>query len=324
MKKALKLALIYLIILILGTVLGTILYSFYLNLLGFVAGRDITFFTDEELFKSLFYVLFCMQLFILPVISYYRIRHPGGILQLVVYIALCLITWVLLLPLSFKLGNYCNRKFSFETKTESLSPNYFRKVDNDVYYITREFKQSVPGRAAEAPVIIIDTDEYGGVEYTNITDYPNIPLHRKAEPYREIQLKKIFGEDENPVPINFKLLYSMIAGSYSGGLPYLLTLISFALLLCSVYGVTNFFDWRLLNAVMLFIITALIFSFNSVYFMPQFNELKMRITSNGFFRALGGVVSEPLLFILNCFFALLLIAAGVVKFSIRVHARRVK
>ena len=56
MKKALKLALIYLIILILGTVLGTILYSFYLNLLGFIAGRDITFFKDEELFKSLFYV----------------------------------------------------------------------------------------------------------------------------------------------------------------------------------------------------------------------------------------------------------------------------
>ena len=324
MKKALKLALIYLIILILGTVLGTILYSFYLNLLGFVAGRDITFFKDEELFKSLFYVLFCMQLFILPIISYYRIRHPGGILQLVVYIFLCLLTWLLLVPLSFKLGDYCNRKFSFETKTESLSPNYFRKVDNDVYYITREFQQSVPGRAAEAPVIIIDTDEYGGVEYTNIADYPNIPLNRKAEPYREIQLKKIFGEDENPVPINFKLLYSMIGGSYSGGLPYILTLISFVLLLCSVYGVTNFFDWRLLNAVMLFIITALIFCLNSVYFMPQYEDIKIRIMKIGFFKALGGVVSEPLLFILNCFFALLFITVGIVKFSVRAHARKAK
>ena len=39
MKKALKLAVIYLIILIFGTVLGTLLYSLYLNLLGFVSGR---------------------------------------------------------------------------------------------------------------------------------------------------------------------------------------------------------------------------------------------------------------------------------------------
>ena len=136
MKKALKLALIYLIVLILGTLAGTVLYSFYLNLLGFIAGRDITFFKDEELFKSLFYVLFCMQIFILPLISYYRIRRPGGTLQLIVYIILCLLTWALLMPATLKLRDYCNRKFSFEKRTESLSPNYFRKVDSEVYYFT--------------------------------------------------------------------------------------------------------------------------------------------------------------------------------------------
>ena len=78
MKKALKLFVIYLIVLITGTVLGTVLYSFYLNLLGFIAGREIKFFTDQELFKSAFYVMFCMLLLVLPLISYYRIRHPGG------------------------------------------------------------------------------------------------------------------------------------------------------------------------------------------------------------------------------------------------------
>ena len=56
MKKALKLFVIYLIVLITGTVLGTILYSFYLNLLGFIAGREIKFFTDQELFKSACYL----------------------------------------------------------------------------------------------------------------------------------------------------------------------------------------------------------------------------------------------------------------------------
>ena len=103
MKKALKLALIYFIILIIGTILGTILYSFYLNLLGYIAGKEISFLTNSELLNSFFYVLFCMLLFIIPVIAYYRIRHPGGILQFVVYVVLCLLTWIILIPCTFKL-----------------------------------------------------------------------------------------------------------------------------------------------------------------------------------------------------------------------------
>ena len=324
MKKALKLALIYLICLISGTILGTILYSFYLNLLGFIAGRDIQFFKDVELFKSVFYVMFCMLLFVTPIISYYRIRHPGGILQLIVYIVLCLITWVLLMPLSFQLRDFCNRRFHFESKQESLSPNYFRKAGDDVYYFTREFNVYVNGRAPEAPAIVIDTREDGAVEYKRISDTPTFVLNQKAEPYRELQLKNIFVENKNPVPIDFKLLQSMISGAYSGGLPHLLTLISFVLLLCSVYGITNFFDWRLLNAVILFITSALIFCLNTVYFSPQFDAVKARIMDSGFFRFFGSIVSEPILFIINIFFALVFIISGIVRYAIRQHAKKAR
>ena len=324
MKKALKLFVIYLIVLITGTVLGTVLYSFYLNLLGFVAGREIKFFTDQELFKSAFYVIFCMLLLILPLISYYRIRHPGGGLQLGVYIVLCALTWVVLMPGSFMLKDFCNRKFTYENKKESLSPNYFRKVDNDVYYFTQEFEVKARGRAPEASAIIIDTSENGSVEYKTIGDYPNLDLNRKALPYREIQLKKIFGENENPVPVNFSLLNSMISGAYSGGLAHLLTLFSFVLLLCSVYGVSNFFDWRLLNSIMIFITTALILCLNSVYFTPQFDGIKARVMTIGFIRTLGGIISEPLLFIMNSFFALIFIATGIVRFVVRKHAKKAR
>lgn len=324
MKKALKLALIYLIVLVLGTVLGTVLYSFYLNLLGFVAGRDIIFFKDEELFNSAFFVLFCMLLFILPLISYYRIRHPGGILQLIVYIVLCALTWGMLMPLSFTLKDYCARKFTFSTTTEKLSPNYFRKVDDEVYYFTRDFQTNAVGRAAEAPAIIIDTSENGGVEFKNFADYPSVALNKKAAPFREIQLKNIFGEDKNPVPANFRILYSMISGAYSGGFAHLLTLLSFILLLCSVYGMTNFFDWRLLNTVMLLITTAAIMCINTMYFSSQFDNLKARLMNVGFFRAFGNIVSEPLLFIINCLFALIIIVTGIIKFAVRKHAAKAR
>ena len=322
MKKALKLALIYLIILIAGTVLGAVLYSFYLNLQGFVAGREIRFFSDEELFKSVFFAMFCIELFSMPLIAYYRIRHPGGALQLTVYIVLCALTWVLLMPFTFKLKDYCARKFSFDNTKESLSPNYFRKVDDEVYYFTREFTVTSRGRAPETSAIIIDTTEDGEVEFRTLGDYPSLPLNRMAEPFREVQIKKIFSEDTNPVPIDFRLLNSMISGAYSGGIRHLLTLISFVLLLCSVYGITGFFDWRLLNTVMVFIITALILCLNSLYFSSQFDSIKATIMNNSFFRAFNTAVSEPILFLMNSIFALIFIVTGIVRYAVRRHAAK--
>lgn len=324
MKKALKLALIYLIILITGTVFGTLLYSLYLNLLNFISGRDITFFHDTELFQSLFYIMPCMLIFIIPLISYYRIRHPGGILQLIIFIVLCMLTWVVLMPATLKLKEFCNKRFSFETTREYLSPNYFRKVDNDVYYFTREFEATGAGGVAEAPAIVIDTTENGGVDYRIIGDYPGFALNRKASPYREIQLKKLFADNENPVPVDFSLLVFNINNSYYGGFKALLLLLSFVILLCSVYSITNFFDWRLLNAIMVFISTALILCLNSVYYSPQFDIIKARIMDNGFFRFMNGIVREPILFILNCFFALLFIVSGIVKFAVRQHAKKAR
>ena len=324
MKKALKLALIYLSSLIVGTVIGTILYSLYLNLLGFVAHREVNLFNDAEIFQALFYVMFCMLVLILPLVSYYRIRHPGGVLQFVVYLFLCILTWALLMPASFKLRDFCTRKFSHDVKTESLSPNYFRQVDDDVYFFTREFKSQEKGRAPEAPVIIIDTKENGIVEYKTMGDYPNLDINKKALPFREIQLKKIFGEQESPIPFDFKLLRSMIEGGYSWSLTHLLTLFSFVLLLCSVYGVTNLFDWRLLNTIMLLVITAAIITLNSVYFTPVFDGIKNRVNTFGMFKALGGITTEPLLFITNIFCALFFITTGTIKFAVRKHAQKIK
>ena len=322
MKKALRLALIYLINLIAGTILGTVLYSLYLNLLGFVAGREINLFRDAELFQALFFVMFCMLILIIPLISYYRIRHPGGILQFVVYIVLCALTWALLMPCSFKLRDFCERRFVKEVYNESLSPNYFRRVDNDVYFFTREFSGSTAGSVGVAPAVKIDTREYGVVEYEDVKDYSNFPLNRKAYPFREIQLKKIFNADENPLPFDFKSLQSMIEKGYSFKLSNFLMLVSFVLLLCSVYGTTNLFDWRLLNSVMLFIITAAIISINSVYFASRFNDIKTHINGIGPFKVLGGIVSEPLLFVVNIFFALIFIISGTIRFIIHKHSKK--
>ena len=324
MKKALKLVFIYLIILITGTVLGTLLYSLYLNLLSFVSGREITFFADAELFQSLFYVLPCVVILIMPLISYYRIRHPGGAMQLVIFLILSLVTWIVVMPCSLKLKSYCNKRFNLETTREPLSPHYFRQVDNNVYYFTREFESENEGQVPQAPAVVINTNEFGTVDYRSIGDYPGFALNRKAQPYREIQLKNIFGDGENPVPVDFRLLITKINSAYTRDLRQLLLLLSFVVLICSVYGLTNLFDWRLLSTVMLVISTALILCLNSVYYSSYFDVIKSRIMDNGFFRFFNNIVSEPILFLINSFFALVFIISGIIRFAVRKHAKKAR
>ena len=56
--------------------------------------------------------------------------------------------------------------------------------------------------------------------------------------------------------------------------------------------------------------------------MPQFADLISRVTNNGFFRAFGNIVKEPLLFLINSLSALILILSGSIKFAVRKHAKK--
>jgi hypothetical protein len=56
----------------------------------------------------------------------------------------------------------------------------------------------------------------------------------------------------------------------------------------------------------------------------MFEPIKNRLTNNGFFTAFGRVVNEPLLFTINCIFALLFIITGIVNFAVRKHAKKAR
>ena len=323
MKKALKLALIYLLLLVSGTILGTLVYTLYLNLLEFITGHEVIFFSDGDLYKAFFYIFYCMLIVICPVISYYRIRHPGGVLQFIVYVVLCILTWFVIFPCFMQFNEFCNSKFSFEKETEYLSSNYFRRIDDKVYYFTKDFEENAYG-VAETSAVIIDLDENKDIEFTTVTSRPTEEFIRKARPFKEYQLKKIFASDSSIIPLNFHTIIAMGTTAYRLGLPYLLTLFSFVLLLSSVYGLTNFFDWRLINAVMLFIIAACILTVNSLYYEPAFDAIKQKLGNYSFFATCRKVISEPLLFVINCGSALIFILAGIIKIAVRHHAAKVR
>ena len=59
MKKALCFIFMYFGLLIVGTALGSLVYSLYMNVINFTAGRPLELFKTTDLIKSFFYVNSC-------------------------------------------------------------------------------------------------------------------------------------------------------------------------------------------------------------------------------------------------------------------------
>ena len=322
MKKAINLLIVYLVFLLAGILIGTFLYSCYLNLLDFVAGRDIKFFENRDLYRAVFYIAYCLVFFICPLIAYYRIRHPGGIPQSIAYILICLITWLLLFPVLYELNKLCDRHFSPETAKITLSKGYFRQLDNRIYYFTEDFSPNQEGQL-EANTVVIDTNEYGDVYFNQLIDV-DLELLKAAYPYKEILIKETFTEKILELPYNMKTLVEHQKQAWDDGFLTYLGFLSIALVICSLYGITSFFEWKLINVSMLFISYFMILVVNSVYYMPYLTELKNRLVANVVISKLGNYINDPLICVINLLFTVIFVVAGIIKFALHKHANKAK
>ena len=136
MKKALNLVLAYFITLISGVVIGSVLYSFYISVLKYVAGTEVAFFAKNDMLYALFYILLCILIIICPMISYYRIRHPGGVPQIIAFVILVCLTWGILIPTVYNVSSKYQSEYYVADENVPLSKGYFRRVDDKVYYFT--------------------------------------------------------------------------------------------------------------------------------------------------------------------------------------------
>jgi len=323
MKKAINLLIIYLVFLLAGLLIGTFLYSFYLNLMDFVAGREIKFFEDKDLYRAIFYIAYCLVFFICPLISYYRIRHPGGLLQAIAYILICLITWLLLFPGLYKLNQFCDKNFSPETPKISLSKGYFRELGNKVYYFTEDFSKDEEEQLS-ANTVVIDANEYGDVYFDKVVDDENLDLLKAAAPYKEILIKETFSEKILDVPYNMRVLIEHQKNAFDDGFFAYLGFLSIALVICSLYGLTSFFEWKLINVSILFISYFMILVVNSVYYLPILTEVKARLISNVLIDKLGNYINDPLICVINLLFTLVFVIIGILKFVLHIHAKKAR
>ena len=321
MKKALNLILIYFISLISALVVGTVLYSFYINVLHFIAGTEIQFFTKKEMLDAFFYTSFVVLIFICPLISYYKIRHPGGVPQLIAFILLGALTWAVAIPSVFTLSRKYIENTVYESKNISLSKGYFRQVDDKVYYFTKEFADK-GNNTYKTTCVEIDTAEDGSIKIVDVIDSPSLPVNKAAKPYKEILVKNTFQQNQFPLSIDFKELFFDCNFHIQCGLMTFIGYLSLALVLCSVFGLTHVFKWKLLNTLLITCTTFLILLFNSNQGLLPFGAIETRFADSGFIRFFSKFSTHPLMVFTNFLTAIIFIVTGVVIFIVRSHKNK--
>lgn len=319
MKKALKLITTYFLILIIGLLFGTIMYSFYLNVINFVAGTENVLFSFSELVRSGIYVAYCLIFLICPVISYYRLRHVAGFSQIIAYVIICLFTWLVLFPGVYSLDKLYEKYSSEVDATTYLSKGFFRPGDEKVYFFTKDLDNK---NDYSPNTVVIDTSENGEVTFENIKDDFNFELNRLSEPYREIQIKKSFHMRGNSIPVNFKVLIYIAKRNFSESFLSYLAFLSLAVSICILFCFSTFFEWRLINTTFIFFMTSLILSVNTFYYSYAFLPFKNKLTDNRFFDMLGKYISDPLIFVANNLFTLIFVIIVIVRFMAKKHKNK--
>lgn len=321
MKKALNLIIMYFVTLIVGILLGTGLYSFYINGLNFIAGTELKLFTQKDLLDAFFFTTFCLLVIICPLVSYYKIRHPGGVPQVIAFIFLSLITWCIAIPTVFNLNLKYISSNDFLGEKESLSKGYFRQVDDKVYYFTKDFTKNSQG-VPESTAVIIDTAEDGIVTVQDIIDMPSLGVNKSAAPYREILVKKTFETNQLPITIDFKELFFKSNYHIQCGLKTLIGYLSLALVICSLFALTNMFKWKLLNTLLILGATVCILIFNTNPGLLPFGIIEQKFYNSGFIQFLSQFGTEPLMIFTNYIVAVVFIVTGIVVSIVRNHKNK--
>jgi hypothetical protein len=322
MKKALNLIIMYFVFFIVTLLLGTLLYTLFSNLLKYVAGTKLKLFSVESLLEAYCYISFCILFLICPALSFYRIRHPGGVAQTLAYIIMCLFTWLLLFPVNHKFTCYLYDNYIDESAQHNLSKGYFRHYDDEVYYFTNDFIYKEYG-ALEADAVVIHTDrESESVDFLPIRDTPALKLNSAAKPFREILVSENFRSSKDVPFVNFKALVDEARRCIASGIIIFLFYLSFPLAICSLYALTTLFDWRLLNSVLLFLLCSVVLAVNSDFFSSWVQAIKANISQEWVYNFLDTWTKEPIIFVVNILFALILNLIWLITSIIKRHKKK--
>lgn len=317
MKKALNLLVAYLLFLILGIIILTLFNIMNLSVQSFIAGREIRFFIQGRIISSFFKAFFVCIFIICPCIAYYRIRHPGGVLQAIAYVLVCAITWLILFPAVHVLERKVTQKYPYVETEKILSPGYFRKSNNKVYYFKNEFQEVYENRK-ETNIIIIDLENDGQISSRPIVNSQYFELNREAKPFSDVLIKQNF-EENGKMIFSFDKIVEYGRDALDDGFTFYLGFLSMALVVCALYAMTGFFEWKLLTSCFLLVSTVFCFFLNGLYFSEYLSSIVIKLSSNNFMKLLEKYFENPLLVIVNVIFTFLFIICGLIRMIVKNH-----
>lgn len=308
MKKAIKFLAVYLFYFLAISIIGTLFYMAYLGIATTTAGQKLTLWNKDLFIKALFYVLLCTLFIVFPFIISYRIRHKGGVAQSIIYILICVVNWGILFPVLLNQANKVGYQEIREIKKIN-SAEYFRESGNEIYYFTKDLVQD--GQAV--PSIVISPDKEQAVEYKNVTADENFVLFKVSAPYNDIFTKKAFPNDFVFNFIEPTVIFKNAFSALEKGWTFWLGFLSLAFLISTLYCISNFFDWKLLDTALIIVVFVVIILCNTYYFMPGFLSFRLKYLSGGFFTFLSRFIDNSPIVVLNIFTSIVFIIIGLVK-----------
>lgn len=313
MKNALRLIAVYFVYLTLYVLFGTFLYSIFQNALNFIAGSEIDFFRPKTLLSSFFCIAYSACFFICPFVAVYRVRHVHGILQTAAYILICLITWFAIFPSTYFLEKKAEKYLNSDKTETMLSKNFFRESDKKIWYFTKNFDYQNENDAQnerESSAVIIDKSEDGIVTFEIIENSEPANL---SKPFQEIGIKKALNFTKVFSFFNINSLAEVGKNAVRSGFWQYLQFLSIAFLLCSLYGISYFSDWRLLNVYAILVITIFGVFANMIFYLPATKNFRDYLNGLKFFDFLENYINEPFIFIFNIVFGIIFLVVGCIK-----------
>ena len=246
MKTSLSLLLVYIVICIFGTAAGSMLYMMYGDLLVFVAGKPLVFFSADLFIRGAFFTFPLVCAFSSLFMVLYIVRHPAKILfPLITYILTGALSWGLLIPFCTSLSAEYELKSPAKASAEIVvSPGFFREDNGGVYYYSRV------GQDGKAEGLYIDLQGFSG-EQGKVIPLDNAPVNMQAAaPFSDLLIRDTVTLPRVvKVPVDLykkQLLFAQSARS--AGYISWLCFASLGVALLSVFALRKFSAWRLLSA----------------------------------------------------------------------------
>lgn len=270
-------------------------------------------FSMHQLFNGIL-IFFPITVFFTPMfLVLYLIRHssknklPGIITSVILSVS----TWIFLVPVSYTLID--QDTIFAPVETPSLTPGYFRHINNSIYYFT-----SVDS-ASKVNGLSIDKNYFSGKDSNHqITIFhdQDFAFERDDNGFIDPIIAKMMNTPK-PIVFIFQGLFKLIIESVraiSKGILSWLLFSSIIIALASTSAITECTSWRLANAFHVVAANSCILLLNFLFYAGLYDRFLNKISSVGF-----GLhfVKDNFQVLMNGTISLLLILIGVFSYILK-------